>query len=286
MNKYLILEFKNAGLFRTNKKTKDKIFWLGGENHERRIEDEFDEPITVHQITNVLHTLFGERPVPKNRPVGYNLLNHYQEMASNSFLKIDNFKDGQNRFVSETTQLNKAQWNSWNPSSFMNWNRVFCLLEEEYYNLFLDVIKDVFNHTPETITFIGIAKEIKNSDDRRVTDIFEFLKSNGKTPLHDWIYGEGTTKSSINKNKRTQLTVVKGVDKKTNFDGSIIVPVNDDDIIKLKKSKGCATLLDGGAIFIKGIKYDGVNTNGYIPVKEISLEKRKQFKKETNENQD
>jgi hypothetical protein len=282
MNKYLILEFKNAGLFRTNKKTKDKIFWLDKNKYNRYVEDEFDEPITVHQITNVLHTLFGERPVPKNRPVGYNLLNHYQEMASNSFLKIDNFKDGKNCFVSEITQLNKSAWDA-KADTVMNWELTRRLLDE-HYQLFMEMVKEVFNHTPKTITFNKLCNLIKKSKDRRVGEVFDFLKSKGKTSFYNYVFIGN--KSEVSANDRIRLTITKGIDKKTNFDGSIIVPVNDDDIIKLKKSKGCATLLDGGAIFIKGIKYDGVNTNGYIPVKEISLEKRKQFKKETNENQD
>jgi hypothetical protein len=155
----------------------------------------------------------------------------------------------------------------------MNWNRVYNLLEDEYYTLFLDMVKGVFNHTPETITFVRLAKLLKASNDQRVVEVFKILNKNGKTPLYSWVYGEGTQKSEVNKNIRTQITVTKGVDTKINLSGSIIIPVNNEDIEKIKNSKGCATLLDGGAVFIKGLK-NNVSVEGYTKVGDISMEKR------------
>jgi hypothetical protein len=98
------------------------------------------------------------------------------------------------------------------------------------------------------------------------------------------IYGGKGQICSINQNSRTRLTIVKGIDKKTIFHGSIIVPVNNDDIEKIRKSKGCPTLLDGGAVFIKGLK-NNVSVHGYTRVGDISMEKRQlPIKKEKNEN--
>ena len=51
MNKYLELSFQNAGLI------------LRG--------NRFVEPITIFQISNVIHVLFGERPVPTLNRVRY-----------------------------------------------------------------------------------------------------------------------------------------------------------------------------------------------------------------------
>jgi hypothetical protein len=74
------------------------------------------------------------------------------------------------------------------------------------------------------------------------------------------------------------------IDTKINLSGSIIVPVNDEDIEKIRNSKGCATLLDGGAVFIKGLK-NNVSVEGYTKVGDISMEKRQlPIKKEKNEN--
>jgi hypothetical protein len=221
----------------------------------------------------MLHVLFGERPKPMNRKTVYERMDYLYEKAGECYIKFDNFTDSDGKFQTEVFQTNKSSWNSWQTTSFMNWNRVYNLLEDEYYTLFLDMVKEVFNHTPETITFVGIAKLLKANDDQRVVEVFEILNANGKTPLYSWIYGEGTQKSEINKNIRTQITVIKGVDTKINLSGSIVVPVNDEDIEKIRNSKGCATLLDGGAVFIKGLK-NNINTEGYTRVGDISMEKR------------
>jgi len=66
MNKYLMLDFKNASLIRCHKGTKDKIIDPVGDQYktDRSVDMEFVEPITVQQISNMLHVLFGERPKP------------------------------------------------------------------------------------------------------------------------------------------------------------------------------------------------------------------------------
>jgi hypothetical protein len=275
MHKYLMLEFNNASLIRWHRGTKDKISDpIGlGDRVERRIETEFVEPITAQQISGMLHVLFGERPKPMNRKTLYQRIEYLYEKAGECYIKFDNFRDSDGKFQTEVFQTNKASWNSWQTVSFMNWNRVYNLLEDEYYTLFVDMVKEVFNHTAETITFVELAKLLKTTDDQRVVEVFKILNKNGKTPLYSWVYGEGTQKSDINKNGRTQLTIIKGIDTKINLSGSIIVPVNDEDIEKIKNSKGCATLLDGGAVFIKGLK-NNVSVEGYTKVGDISMEKR------------
>jgi len=286
MNKYLILEFHNASLIRTHRGTKDKIYDpIGlGDKIDRSIETEFVEPITVQQISGMLHVLFGERPKPMNRKTIYDRIDYLYQKAGECYIKLDNFKDPDGKFQTELFQTNKAAWNSWQTTSFMNWNRVYNLLEDEYYTLFVDMVKEVFNHTPESITFVELAKLLKASDNQKVVEVFKILNKNGKTPLYSWVFGEGTEKSNINKNGRTMLTIIKGIDTKINLNGSIIVPVNQQDIEKIKNSKGCATLLDGGAVFIKTLK-NNVNIEGYTKVSNISIEKRKPSTPKINHNE-
>lgn len=270
-----MLEFNGASLIRCHKGTKDRIFdpLALDKNVKRTIENEFVEPITAQQISNMLHVLFGERPKPMNRKTLYDRMDYLYDKAKECYIRYDNFVDSDGKFQSETFQTNKAVWNSWQTTSYMNWNRVHQLLEDDLYEMFLDMIKDVFGYTPETITFAKMAEMLKVSTDSRVTETFEILKKNKKTPLYSWIFGKPSEKTAINANARTQLTVIKGVDTKINLSGSIIVPVNDEDIEKVGKNKGCATLLDGGAVFIKGVK-NNVNVHGYIKVGGISMEKR------------
>ena len=51
MNKYLELSFENAGLIISD--------------NSRNVSNRFVEPITIFQVSNVIHNLFGERTVPK-----------------------------------------------------------------------------------------------------------------------------------------------------------------------------------------------------------------------------
>jgi hypothetical protein len=275
MNKYLMLEFNGASLIRCHNGTKDRIFdpLALDKNVKRSIENEFVEAITAQQISNILHVLFGERPKPMNRKTLYDRMDYLYDKAKECYIRYNNFVDSDGKFQSETFQTNKAVWNSWQTTSYMNWNRVHQLLEDDLYEMFLDMIKDVFGHTPETITFANMAEMLKVSTDSRVTEAFEILKKNKKTPLYSWIFGKPSEKTTINANARTQLTIIKGVDTKINLSGSIIVPVNDEDIEKVGKNKGCATLLDGGAVFIKGVK-NNVSVEGYTKVGDISMEKR------------
>lgn len=275
MSKYLMLEFNNASLIRWHRGTKDKIFDpIGlGDKVERRIETEFVEPITAQQISGMLHVLFGERPKPMNRKTLYNRIEYLYEKAGECYLKFDNFTDSDGKFQSEIFQTNKSSWNSTQTVSYMNWNRVYKLLEDDLYKMFLDMVKDVFNHTPETITFVELADKIKTSTDSRVTEMFEILKKNLRNPLYSWVFGKPSEKTAMNQNSRTQLTIIKGIDTKINLSGSIIVPVDDEDIERIGNSKGCATLLDGGAVFIRGLK-NNVSVEGYTKVSDISMEKR------------
>jgi hypothetical protein len=275
MSKYLMLEFNNASLIRWHRGTKDKISDpIGlGDKVERRIETEFVEPITAQQISGMLHVLFGERPKPMNRKTLYNRIEYLYEKAGECYLKFDNFTDSDGKFQSEIFQTNKSSWNSTQTVSYMNWNRVYKLLEDDLYKMFLDMVKDVFNHTPETITFVELANKIKTSTDSRVTEMFEILRKNLRNPLYSWVFGKPSEKTAMNQNGRTQLTIIKGIDTKINLSGSIIVPVDDEDIDKIRNSKGCATLLDGGAVFIRGLK-NNVSVEDYTKVSDISMEKR------------
>lgn len=273
-NKFLILEFKNAGLFRKHKKTKDKMFDMFGKK-DRLESQEFIEPITVHQISNMLHVLFGERPKPINRETVYDKIPYIFEKACNSYLKIDSFKDDKNQYQKHTIQTKKSVGNSWLTSSYMNWNRVYKLLGDELYTLFKQTISDVYQINITNTSFNKVKEIILNQPDTRIDNLFKFLNTKSKKPIYDFVYGKGNEPTNINKNSRTQLTIISGLDKIIRLDGTILVPVSDDDLDKIKNSKGCVTILDNGLVYIKGVKSNNIiNTDDFTKVNEISLEKQ------------
>lgn len=272
-NKYLILGFKNAGLFRKHRNTKDKMFDMG-ERKERKDEPEFKEPITVHQISNMLHVLFGERPKPINRVTLYPNVPYLFEKAQNSYIRIDSYKNDKGKFHSETIQTKKSVGNAWNTQTYLSWERTRKLLGDELFDMFVKTIKEVYGFDIDT-PLEKVKPIILDNPDGRVDAMFKLMKENKKKPIYDAIYGDSATSSSINMNPNTQLTVLTGLDSIIRLSGEIVVPVTDEDLKKIGENKGCATLLDGGLVYIKGKKSSNIiNVDDFVPVHEISLEQQ------------
>jgi hypothetical protein len=272
--KYLKLEFKNAGLFNDNRFSKDKSFDNISGNIDRCNIQTFDEPITVHQISNMLHVLFGERPIPFNRTCLYSKCDDIFDIANNSYIKIDshtklNTKTNKNDFIKETIQLKKAVYNSYNAQQYITWETINKYLESDLFEEFLSILETEFNINKNTYTFDVSVNLIKKSNNISFLSFLEKIKKYNKTQLVDQILNG---KSKICAYTKTLSTITTGLDKIIRLSGSIIVPISENYIEKLKKSKGCATLLDGGIVYIKYLKNDA-NINGYKKVSELSLSK-------------
>lgn len=278
MEKYLKLSFENAGLFR-NKKTKDFVFEY--ESHSKRSKEKFFiEPITVHQISNVLHVLFGERPVPSLRNVVYKKVDYYFQKALDSYLKIDSFMrfnkyTNKEEFVSEKLQTKKAVSDSWNNGKYLYWERVSKILEPELFEKFKELISNEFKINPMDYSFIQIIDMIHSSNNQTIYTWLENQK--GKKCLANDIkdYYKNSSNPQINMNKnRTAITVTNGLEEVIRLKGELLIPVSNDDIEKLRNCKGCATILDGGLVIIKGIESENtLQISDFTPVNEISTEK-------------
>lgn len=277
MNKYLILHFENAGLFRKNKNSKDKIFDIDGAR-DRKNEEEWVEPIIVNQVSNMLHVLFGERPKPSNRFTPYNSIPYYVNKAMESYIKITSYISDEGLMSFETTLLKKAVGNSYVQASFMYWERVYCLLGDELTKEFIRNMSDLLGTNIGELTF-NQARDLileKNKLIPLVTDYMETFNKSPYTSFYRCImcYGQ-PSEGDINKRPKTLLTVLNGIDKITRINGEIMVPVCDEDIERLKECNGFATLLDGGMVFIYSVEpADLIVTDGYTQVKNISTTKQ------------
>lgn len=277
MNKYLILSFQNAGLVVNHKDSKDKIYDVRGKR-DRKNEADFVEPITVYQISNMLHVLLGERPSPSYRHTYYSSCNSIYNMANDSYIRIDSITNTKGEYITETFKSQKAQNNSWNPVSYVNWERIRKLLEDDIYNEFILALNDIFKINVLDKKFMDIRERIRNTKDSRIDSLFKYYKENGKNVMCDIMYCNvyESRYASINMNKRTPLTVLSGVEKKAKLSGKIIVPISDEFIEKLKSNKGCATILDDGIVIIEGLKTSNqININGFKLVNSISTQKTK-----------
>jgi len=274
----MTLNFENAGLFRRHKGTKDKIF-DNGEIRDRAKEWEFKEPITVYQIANVIHVLFGKAPVPSHRHCFYTFDDYLFDKALNSYLKIDSYVDQNGKFYEETVQLTKSMHNAWWPNKpFMNWEVIRKLLGNRINEQFINVLAKGLKCNPTDFPYNDIEKKILTTTDE---GILEFLSKENllklkKTPLRDLIFSEDKReRANINKNARTRLTVSKCIDKIARLDGQIMIPVSDEDIEVIRVNKGCATILEEGMVTIKDIKHQNLlNPEGFTLVSDISTDKQ------------
>ncbi len=280
MSKYLILQFKNARYFHF-KKDKSEYIFEGYNKRSRENEMFFIEPITVNHISNIIHVLFNQRPIPSFRKVFYKADEKLFLKAMDSFLKIDSdiyqktIKSGEKRYSVEVMQSKKAVYNSWNPNTFVYWERVKKLLGNKWFPIFVDVIKQELKLDPLKISFKELKTMLVNLKDNssEINSMFEQLNKNGKKSLYNYIYLDG---KDINQNPRTALNVISGFKRVIKLKGEIRIPVNDDDLVRLNESKGTATILDGGLVYIKGVMFEDSlsDWDSFVKVSTISLEKK------------
>lgn len=263
MNKYLVLSFRDAGLIITDNKTNggkqtmDKLPYSLYEDNSRDVSDRFVEPITIYQISNVLHKLFGERPVPTFRYSNAKRNDYLFEKASECYLKLDNILDKNDKYIKETFMINKGVHNAYDPTFTLNWIKVKKMLynfkfDNTLYDEFLIMIKDLYNETPNTISFANLVDKIKtNTENVKLVDDF-FSKYKLKT----FMYIFKDQGKLINSIPAIQNTINYGKDYISLFKGTIYVPINDDDIQRIQDGPGVSTILDGGLVKIEGIVYD------------------------------
>lgn len=273
MSKYLILKFRNAKLFRNSPKCGDYVFDVTGQR-KRAGQLQFVEPITVHQVSNMLHVLFNERPVPSFRKSFYGNIEHYFKMAQESLIRVDGYKrfnknKNQEEFVKEFLMTKKSVFNSYNPNSLINWEIVKEYCEEDFNDIII-AIQNIIGFNPKDVTFDEVRELLQSYD---ISEFSKTLKEKKLTALSNYIKDTNTA-SEMTRKASTALINNNGIDNVAILGGEIIVTVSEDDLIKLSNSKGCATILDGGLVWIDSVK-DGMEISdyGFTKVNEISTEK-------------
>lgn len=308
MKKFMILKFKNAGLFTypdksfvtldKSKKTSDK------EARKRRFEHfYFEEPIAPNHIINMIHVLFGQRPKPSFRKVGLGqeFVEYYENKALESFIRIESLKrknknTGTEYFLTETVSLKKDTFDSWNPKTLMYWERFQKFLHDldsenpnELFENIITTLNKVFKTTSiQSIPLEEVRLMILDLKKTNLTDynnsiipLFQLLKERKKMPFENFIR-QGD--HDIDKNPKTSLMVKSYVNRISRLSGTILVPVDDKDIEDLRKCSGYATLLDGGFVQIHKIVGENViNTSEFRKVSNLSTKTIPYLKPKENE---
>ena len=294
---YLKISFKSARLFTSHKDSKDFSFskYHGKDNNfrkSRKNDWNFKEPITAYQVSNVIHCLFGERPVPSKREVLYKKNEYLFQKANDSYLKITTDRE-------EITQMAKAVPDAWSKTASISWNKIRKHPKEKVDALIkildesLNINKSCTTYPIETILKM-IRERLNNScgseiikDKNKITweklptddlrNVFEFLRENGLTFLARFIDMTGT--SDINKNQNHIVLINRSIDSVRVLSGEILVPVTEDDVERLRMfSSGSCTILDGGMVTIEEVvPGNELDSYKFIRVGEISTEKTNQI---------
>jgi hypothetical protein len=287
-DKYIKISFKNAKLFPKNIKTKDVVTNLTIDNkgkfilkHSKRAEKInscFKEPITVHQISNMLHTLIGERPVPSFKKVFYSRNEEIFKLANNSFIKINSPKTTKTvngelieTFINETITTDKASWNSWSKPKVIHWFKIQKFLGENF-DTFIGLLSEVLDYNATTKPFEELVN-IYSIYGSKLDKTISFLKEINRTPIINFLTKLESDRSEITKNGLLGETIVSGIENVYVLDGEILVPFEQSFVDKLVKTR--TKILDGGFVKIEGFYYldELEDTSSFIKLSEISDEK-------------
>lgn len=289
-NKYLKLSFKNAKLFPKNIKTKDFIRCLDvnkkGElyfSRQKRAESEtanFIEAITVHQISNMLHTLIGERPVPSFRQTFYQRNEEIFNLASNSLLKINTPKTTKKTkdevyevYVDEFMRVNKSANDSWSDVPTIQWFKIRKYLGENF-DEFIEMINKSLGYDVLSEPFENLRMSY-NKYGCKLDEVIEYVKSKKKKPIADFLTSDKFGVYLITNTIKCGLgeTIISGIDVVHVLDGEVLVPYDESFVNKLVKNS--TNILDGGYVKITDVLYDDeiYNVDEFKPVSLISDKK-------------
>jgi len=286
--KFIKLSFQNAKWFPKNSRTKDFLGTLDSTNkgglyfkRTKRAEVEngnFVEAITVHHISNMLHTLIGERPVPSFRKTFYSRDEHVFNLANESYLKIDTPKvtkkvkdEIYEVYVDELIRVNKSADDSWlNPQS-VQWFKVKKMMGV-HFDDFIRMMNDALGYNVLSEPFERVLN-IYNKYGSKLDNILSFLKEKRKMPISNFLTRNTLNRSEITSHTLLGETIISGIDRVHILSGEILVPYNEGFVNRIIKNT--TNILDGGYVKIIGLFYEDeiYNVNDFIPVSEITDKK-------------
>lgn len=305
---YLVLKFENANLIRSvsiSKKTKKRtgakqthLLIHGGEsngmsNIERVLDatgHDWINPIPYTTLSNVLHCLCGEIPVPTKKRSLFKRNPIYDEIAKNSYVRYDvkpEFND--KGYITNDEIYQTAKWaydSNMTYISFFNlsdgtikemngyyhWSNIKKNITygTDYEDL-LKLIEEVIGVKPEDLSVPQVVYEMSKhyNEDTFKEKVDNFIKErekmvNGKKRIlscfYNLFFNKISTSGNIDlKTSNTPLALNNGIGGKLSLSGEIICEITDEIADKIRQNKGVANLLEFGIIYVTGYeKYEPV----------------------------
>lgn len=306
---YLLLKFENANLIRSisiSKKTKSRstikqthLLIHGGESvngttNIEKVNDatghDWNNPIPYTTLSNVLHCLCGEIPVPTKKKTLFKRNPIYDEIAKNSYVKYD-IKPiiNEKGFITNDEVFQTAKWaydsnmRYFSPfqladgtqkkiNGLYNWYTIKKNIT--YGNDFeelMNFIENVIGVNPLSLSVPQVVYELSKfyNDENFNNKVDNFIaerekKVNGKKRIlscfYNLFFNRVSTSNNIDlKTSNTPLAVNNGVGGKLSLSGEIICEIDDDIAEKIRLNGGVAKLLEFGMIYVTGYeKYEPV----------------------------
>ena len=245
--------------------------------------------LDTRHVSNLLHVLAGERPVPTLRKSCMHKDQQIYDLARESLVKVKEISRD------ETKTVRKAVKNSWNTvtlwyhldgkdvkikGGLIYHDRLRRYLGNDLYEQLMAVLKEVsgcsdphcdfsaheaieylnaHNHDQRVVSLIAQCRVRKRSA------IANLLEPNGNIASIDIHQGTGC--------KLNTLVVNSGVEKVRSISGTVYVPINSEVMLeRFRNGRGVATFLEGGFAYIEGVDdWSEVLTYGCQPVIEGEL---------------
>lgn len=276
--KALLIKFTSAGIFPETRRSSDKMYDLDGKTKRK------DAPV-MHipsgkfdwrHVSNVLHVLMGERPVPTIRKTRLKPDLSIQKAAKKARVVIDtpsNERGYESQEMMTARKTVKDAWQTARISYFLGgapvqikggllyWARLERLLGEALLNDFVGTVQSITGERNVTRT-ISAHRAIEILHDKYVLpETRKFCRTCIKaqrTALVN-IIDPKANKESITfhtgvGSKLNIHMVNSGPENITKISGTIFVPVNEELLSRLSKGCGTATILEGGLAYIEGIE--------------------------------
>ena len=254
-----------------------------------------DKMFALHPIINMLHCLFGYRPVSDRRYSCYAQISYIQNIVRNGF-----FKPAINleKVKPECIQASIAEYNSLREIKYIDWQYLELYLKKKYYSTigkykfktipFGELINIIFNkiallsgyesYNDISLKFALMTIGANENASKELKSFFNELEIKGLKALYYLMSSDTYHKSKINEyNLSSSLLNNMKVLSMMCINGSFYFPVSDDDIKQLSKGKLCCSYLDGGLAEIElddynDIKvFDNINDNYFKTTDCITL---------------
>ena len=286
---YLHLKFRNSGLIQCGssmgKSTsphleRDKNIIGEYVKNDQNFGHDVTNPIPYTLLSNVLHVLCGEIPVPTKRQSLFQRIPILDEIAKNSFVKYNTplFFDKFGKITNtEFFQTQKWQYDSTldiqdtftlhNGSTkkvdgWYNWDYFRRgIKSKEARDIIIKFIETIINVNPLKLTLKQTVTELSKywdtNDFKKSLDTF--LSEHRKLYTQPWLkvfFNTSATGRNTGHKSSTPLTNCRGVGRIVYLNGEIICPFDSDYVYYAIVNNGCgvADLLEHGIVYVVGLE--------------------------------